>query len=64
MDHRFEIVIALAAVFSVVAGLVAKRSLQEPPTPTTIEAPADVIHSEPLVKYQGTQAELKNDARW
>lgn len=66
--HKYEIaLLAAGAIVSLIGGFVAK-SMQKPAV-QQIDTPAvddhsKQIQSEPLVRYQGTESELKNDARW
>lgn len=68
-SHKYEIaILATGAIVSLIGGFVAK-SMQAPPPARQIDAPAvdehsKQVQSEPLVRYQGTESELKNDARW
>jgi len=64
--HKYEIaLVAMASLVSLVGGFVAK-SIQT--KPVSVDTPIDdhsiEVQQEPLVRYQGTETELKNDARW
>lgn len=65
-SHKYEIaLVATAAVVSLVTGFVAKSFQAKP---VSVDSPIDdhsvEVQQEPLVRYQGTESELKNDARW